>query len=143
MDVTSFDLLDELRAALDELEPLLAGRIVDVEMSRLRVLADSARFRREFVSLVESAVADAEPTYSVTVRVARKGKVARVEVFREGRDAQSDVAIGSMTLPLVPGGSSAADTRTTRIVGSSVHRRGSNQPCRPVQVAAPRLGAHR
>jgi hypothetical protein len=110
MDVTSVDLLDELRAALDELEPLLAGRIVDIEMSRLRVLADSARFRREFVSLVESAVADAEPTSTVTVRVARKGKVASVEVFREGRDAQSDVAIGSMTLPLVPGGSSAADT---------------------------------
>jgi hypothetical protein len=110
MSVTSVDLLEELRAALDQLEPLLAGRIVDIEMSRLRVLADSVQFRREFVSLIESAVADAEPSYSVTVRVARKGKVARVEVFRERRDAQLEVVIGSMTVPLVPGGSSAADT---------------------------------
>ena len=40
MSLTSVDLLEELRAALDELEPLLAGRIVDIEMSRFRVLAD-------------------------------------------------------------------------------------------------------
>ena len=47
MSLTSVDLLEELRAALDELEPLLAGRIVDIEMSRVRVLADRGLFRRE------------------------------------------------------------------------------------------------
>ena len=46
MSLTSVDLLEELRAALDELEPLLAGRIVDIEMSRLRVLADPMVLRR-------------------------------------------------------------------------------------------------
>ena len=45
MSLTSVDLLEELRAALDELEPLLAGRIVDIEMSRLRVLVDPVLFQ--------------------------------------------------------------------------------------------------
>jgi hypothetical protein len=110
MSLTAVDLLEELRAALDEIEPLLAGRIVDIEMSRLRVLADSVPFRREFVSLIESAVAEAEPADPITVRVARAGKVARLEVVNERRDARLDAVIGSMTLPLVPGASSAADT---------------------------------
>ncbi|MDQ1435231.1 MAG: hypothetical protein QOF59_2047, partial [Actinomycetota bacterium] len=48
MSLTAVDLLELLRAALDELEPLLVGRIVDIEMSRVRVLADPGLFRREF-----------------------------------------------------------------------------------------------
>ena len=109
MSLTPVDLLEELRAGLDELEPLLAGRIVDIEMSRVRVLADPVLFRREFASLIESAVADAEPTDSITVRVARTGKAARIEVVNEHGDARSDGEIRSMTLPLAPGASSAAD----------------------------------
>jgi len=110
MSVTSVDLLEELRAALDELEPLLVGRIVDIEMSRLRVLADPVLFRREFASLIESAAADSEPTHSITVRVARTGKAARIEVVNERAGGRFDGAIGSMTLPLAPGTSNAADT---------------------------------
>jgi len=102
------DLLDQLRVALDDVEPLLAGRIIDIEMARLRVFTDPLRFRREFASLVESVVADAEPTHSITVRVARTGGVARIEVFDDG-GAPSDRAIGSMTVPLAPGATSAAD----------------------------------
>ena len=109
MSVTSVDLLEELRASLDELEPLLAGRIVDIEMSRVRVLADPVPFRREFASLVASAVADAEPGHSITVRVARTGKAAQIEVVNERGIARSDGVIGSMSVPLVPGTSSAAD----------------------------------
>jgi hypothetical protein len=109
MSLTSVDLLEELRAALDELEPLLAGRVVDIEMSRLRVLADRALFRPEFSSLIESAAADGEPTESITVRVARTGKAARIEVVYERSDARSDVVVGSMSVPLVVGASSAAD----------------------------------
>jgi hypothetical protein len=109
MSLTSVDLLDELRAALDEVEPLLAGRIVDIEMSRLRVLADPVLFRRELVSLIEGAVADAEPRDSITVRVARTGKAARMEVVSERGGAPLEGVIGSMTLPLAPGSSSAAD----------------------------------
>ncbi len=109
MSLTSVDLLEELRAALDELEPLVAGRIVDIEMSRLRVLADPVLFRREFASLIESAISDAEPTRSITVRVARIGKSAGIEVVNERGGARPDAVIGSMTLPLAPGASSAAD----------------------------------
>jgi light-regulated signal transduction histidine kinase (bacteriophytochrome) len=109
MSLTSVDLLEELRAALDAVEPLIVGRVVDIEMSRLRVLADPVLFRREFASLIESAVADAEPTRSITVRVARTGKSARIDVVNESDGARLDDVIGSMTLPLAPGASSAAD----------------------------------
>ena len=109
MSLTSVDLLEELRAALDAVEPLIGGRIVDIEMARLRVLVDPVMFRREFASLIESAASDADPTDSITVRVARTGKSARIDVINEGERAQFDDLIGSMTLPLAPGASSAAD----------------------------------
>ncbi|MET0919613.1 MAG: hypothetical protein ABWY77_00265 [Acidimicrobiia bacterium] len=110
MSLTSVDLLEELRAALDDIEPLLAGRIVDIEMARLRVLADPALFRQEFTSLAESAVAETEPSGSITVRVARTGKSVRIDVFTERDAAGSDGGvIGSMTVPLAPGASGAAD----------------------------------
>jgi hypothetical protein len=106
--MTSVDLLEELRAALDELEPLLGGRIVDIELSRLRVLADPVVFRLEFVSLIESAVANAAPMHSIAVRIARTGKAAQIEVYSEPADG-SDGVIGSITVPLAPGASNAAD----------------------------------
>ena len=109
MSLTSVDLLEELRVALDGAEPLIAGRIVDIEMARLRVLVDPLQFRPEFASLIESAVADTEPTRAITVRVARTGKSARIDVVNEGDGARLDNVIGSMTLPLAPGASSAAD----------------------------------
>ena len=109
MSLTSVDLLEELRAAVDEVEPLLAGRVVDIEMPRLRVLADPVLFRREFASLIESAVADSEPTHSITVRVARTGRAAQIEVVSERGGARLDGMIGSMTLPLAPGAANAAD----------------------------------
>jgi light-regulated signal transduction histidine kinase (bacteriophytochrome) len=108
MSVMSVDLLEMLRASLGELEPLIAGRVIDIELSRVRVLADPVLFRREFASLVESAVSDAEPTQSITVRVARTGKAARIEVINERGGAGSEAVIGSMSLPLA-GASSAAD----------------------------------
>ena len=108
MSLTSVDLLEELRAALDGVEPLIAGRIVDIETSRLRVLADPVLFRHEFSSLIESAVADTEPTHSITVRVARTGKSVRIDVINDRDGSRSDDVIGSITVPLAPG-SSAAD----------------------------------
>jgi signal transduction histidine kinase len=109
MSLTSVDLLEELRAALDGIEPLLAGRIVDIEMARVRVLADPLLFRQEFASIVESAVAVTGPTRSITVRVARTGKSARIDVVNESDGARADDVVGSMTVPLAPGASSAAD----------------------------------
>jgi K+-sensing histidine kinase KdpD len=78
-------------------------------MARLSVLADPMLFRREFASLMESAVAETEPTDSITVRVTRTGGAARIEVLDEHDGAPSDGAIGSMTVPLAPGASSASD----------------------------------
>lgn len=133
--LTSVDLLEEIRAALDSLEPLLLGRIIDIEMPRLRVLADPMLFRRVFAELIGYAVADSEPADSITVRVARTEKAARIEVVNETGHATGDDlpdlasaaeelrAMGAeigiegpigaviywMTLPLPPGASSAAD----------------------------------
>ena len=125
----SVDLLDELRAALDGLEPLLVGRVVDIEMARLRVLADRTLFQRGFNELVGYLVAHSEPATSITVRVSRTGKLARIEVLDEGGHVDGDDfpdvgpvaaelqavggdigatgSLGWMTLPLAPGTSSA------------------------------------
>ena len=132
----SVDLLEEIRATLDGLEALLVGRVVDIEMSRLRVLTDPKRFRRVFGELIESAVARSQPTESITVRVARTGKTARIEVLNEdgrvavhdhpdlasaaeearamggeiGTAGAGDAVTSWMTVPLAAGSSSAADT---------------------------------
>ena len=125
----SVDLLDELRAALDGLEPLLVGRVVDIEMARLRVLADRTLFQRGFNELVGYLAAHSEPATSITVRVARSGKVARIEVFGEGGhvygedwpdlgpaaaalqamggDIGTTGTLGWITLPLAPGTANA------------------------------------
>ncbi|MGO9874336.1 MAG: hypothetical protein ACLPVY_11100 [Acidimicrobiia bacterium] len=114
MSLAAVDLLEQLRATLDELEPLLAGRIVDIEMSRLWVLADPGLFLQEFALLIASAVAEAQPTDSIAVRVARTGTAAKIEVLNERGGARSDGVSGSMTVPLAPGASSAADARSER-----------------------------
>ena len=100
MTDVSVDLLEELRAAVDALAPRLAGRAVDIEMPRVRVLVDPVEFRRDFTALVESAIAGGEPTESIVVHVARRGKVARIQVAG---------AADALTVPLPPGGSGAAD----------------------------------
>ena len=103
MTSTSVDLLEELRAALDGIEPLIAGRIVDIELARLRVLADPVLFRREFASLIESAVADVEPTDAIVVRVTRTGsRPASTSPVNALDDRLHDV-VGSMTVRLAPG----------------------------------------
>jgi hypothetical protein len=66
-------------------------------------------FRQEFASLIRSALDDAEPAHSVTVRVARRGKTAQVEVISERGDGRVSDVIGSMTLPVPEGASSVAD----------------------------------
>jgi signal transduction histidine kinase len=109
MPATALDLLEELRAALDELEPRLAGHAVDIEMPRVRVLADPVVLRRDFAQLVESVVEDAEPGDAITVHITRTGKAARVDVVDESAGARSDGSTRSMTVPLAPGTSSAAD----------------------------------
>ncbi len=109
MSETSVDLLEALRAALDEVEPLIAGRIVDIEMARLRVLVDPTAFGPEFASLIEAAVADTEPNHPLTVRVTKAKAGARIDVLDEREGAAADGVVGSITLPLAPGGSNAAD----------------------------------
>ena len=79
------DLLDEIRAALDELEPLLLGRVVDIEMARLRVLADRALFQRGFNELVGSHLEFLGNRLDAVFRAAQKGThtaVAREEADR-------------------------------------------------------------
>jgi signal transduction histidine kinase len=88
--LTSVDLLEEIRTALDGLEPALLGRTIDIEMPRLRVLADPMLFRRMFADLIGCAVAHSEPPDSITVHVARTGKEARIEVVNESGHVAGD-----------------------------------------------------
>jgi hypothetical protein len=130
----SVELLEEMRAALDTLEPLLRGRTVDIEMSRVRVLADPMIFRRVFAAGIAYALERSGQSDAITVRVGRTGKAARIEILIEGVDVAPDElpnlaaaeefrAMGGeigtagssgdvlcwMTLPVAPGASSAAD----------------------------------
>ena len=103
-DLTVVDLLEEIRAALDRLGPLLLGRTVDIEMPRLRVLANAAALRQEVADLVGSVVADTDAADSVTVRVGRVGKSARIDVVTDAGDVAR-----SITVPMAPGASGHAD----------------------------------
>lgn len=104
-DPAVVDLLEVIRAALDGLGPLLDGRTVDVEMPRLRVLAEAVTLRQALADLVGSAVADTDASDSITVRVSRAGKSARIEVVIDAGDVAR-----SITVPLAPGASGHADT---------------------------------
>jgi hypothetical protein len=106
--VITVDLREELRGALDELEPLLVGRVVDIEMARLWVLVDPAAFRSEVVALVADAVADTDPNRVVTVRVARAGSSVRIDVVRDADGSGDDDVVGTIRVPLAPGSTSAA-----------------------------------
>ena len=108
MSLPSVDLLEALRAALDELEPILAGRIVDIEMPRVRVFADPVQWRQEFAALIEAAATDAEAREPITVRVERTGKAVRIGVLNERSGALQDGLVGAITVMLAPG-TGAAD----------------------------------
>jgi signal transduction histidine kinase len=94
-----------IRAALDELDAMLAGRTVDIETARLRVLADPASLRAALVELVRTAIGDSDRAGAFTVRVGRTGKSVRIEII----DDRSDTVLGAMRAPVAPGGSGAAD----------------------------------
>jgi hypothetical protein len=100
----SVDLLEAIRGALDDIDDLLVDRVVDVEMARLRVLADPPSLRREIGALVAAAIAQAAASDGLTVRVARTGKSARIEVRSETAGGE-DVVAGSMSVPVAPGSS--------------------------------------
>ena len=134
-EATGVDLLEEIRAGLDRVDELLHGRVVDIEMARLRVVTDPALFQRVFAGVIAAAVAHTDAPNAITVRVVRAGKVARIEVVNEGGsgahhilddvtpEAEDFRAIGGdvgtmiatggthywISLPLVPGTGHAAD----------------------------------
>ena len=117
--LTSVDLLEEIRAALDGLEPLLLGRMVDIEMPRLRVLTDPTLCRRLLAELIAYALAHSEPPDFVTVRVARTGKAARIEVVSEGGHATGhDLPdLTSAAEELTPDGTSVVNDANGNAVG--------------------------
>jgi hypothetical protein len=105
--VTSADLRSELRAALDIVESQLAGRTIDLEMARLQVSVDPASFRAELAALVAAAVAATAASAAITVRVARRGGSARIDVVVDGDGTRADDVVGTITIPLAPGAANA------------------------------------
>ncbi len=75
------DLLEQIRAALDELTPLLHDRVVDIEMPRLTVGADATTLQRALVAVISRAVDHSEG--AITVRATRQGTAARIDVMGE------------------------------------------------------------
>ena len=65
------DLLEQIRIVLDELTPLLHGRVVDVEMPRLTVGADASTLQRALVAVIGRVVDHSEG--AITVRASRRG----------------------------------------------------------------------
>jgi signal transduction histidine kinase len=106
-DAPPVDLLEEIRAVLDRVDDLLRGRVVDIEMARVRVVVDPAQFQQTFAGLIAAAVARTDAANAITVRVARSGKTARIEVINEGSPLNDDVL--SMSVTLAAGTSHAAD----------------------------------
>jgi hypothetical protein len=84
---------------------LLSDRTVDIEMSRVRVLADPTRLRQELGDIIGSALAESAPMAAITIRVERTGQSARIDVIDDDRAT----VIESLTLPIAPGTGSAAD----------------------------------
>jgi hypothetical protein len=73
------DLLEQIRAALDELTPLLHTRVVDIEMPRLTVGTDAGTLQRVLVAVIRRAVEHSEG--DVTVTTTKQGGAARIEVM--------------------------------------------------------------
>jgi hypothetical protein len=75
----TLNLLEQIRAALDTLEPELGGRIVDVEMPRLFVEADDVdALRRVLVAVIGRGLRAYDGT--LTVRTVKARGRARMEV---------------------------------------------------------------
>jgi hypothetical protein len=85
------DLLEQIRTVLDELTPLLQGRVVDVEMPRLTVVADASTLQRALASVIGRVVDDTEG--AITVRASRQGRAARIEVMGEHPRERSRAAL--------------------------------------------------
>jgi light-regulated signal transduction histidine kinase (bacteriophytochrome) len=77
------NLLEQIRAALDELKPRLSDRVVDIEMARLFVVADEDALRRVLVALIDRGVD--QYAGHLTVRTTKHRNEARIEVSGEQR----------------------------------------------------------
>ena len=77
------NLLEQIRAALDVLEPRLIDRVVDIEMARLFVVADEDALRRVLIALIDRGVDQFEG--HLTVRTTKHRGEARIEVSGEQR----------------------------------------------------------
>ena len=75
------NLLEVIRAALDELESRLGQRIVDIEMPRLFVVADADALQRTLVALIGRAIEQSEG--DIVVRTTKQRNAARIQISSE------------------------------------------------------------
>ena len=75
------NLLEVIRAALDELAPRLEGRVVDIEMPRLFVVADADALQRELVESIGRTLEQSGG--NITVRTTKQRNAARIEISGE------------------------------------------------------------
>lgn len=72
------NLLEAIRAALDELDSQLGERIVDIEMPRLFVTADADTLQQALVGLIARALEQTDG--DIVVRTTKQRNAARIEV---------------------------------------------------------------
>jgi hypothetical protein len=75
------NLLEVIRAALDDLEPRLGQRIVDIEMPRLFVVGDADALERVLIVLIGRAIEQSEG--DIVVRTTKQRNAARIEISSE------------------------------------------------------------
>jgi signal transduction histidine kinase len=83
-DVEPLVLGDEVAEALEQLEHVLDGREVRVDVGQLRVEADVTKLRRVLGNLLSNAVKFSEPGTPIEVHARRDGAMVRIEVRDRG-----------------------------------------------------------
>ena len=77
-------LADEVGEVLEQLEHVLDGREVRVDVARLQVEADATKLRRVLGNLLSNAVKFSESGTPIEVRARRDGQMIRIEVRDRG-----------------------------------------------------------
>jgi two-component system, chemotaxis family, sensor kinase Cph1 len=83
-EVEPLVLADEVTDVLEQLEHLLDGREIRVDVGALRVEGDAAKLRRVLSNLLSNAVKFSEPGTPIEVRARRDGAMVRVAVRDHG-----------------------------------------------------------
>lgn len=82
-EIEQVDLKRDVELLVEDLQPLLADRVVKIEVPDISVRADRALLKRVFINLFSNSVKASEAGSTITVR-ARAREVVEIDVIDEG-----------------------------------------------------------